>query len=58
MRKAYYRWIPCYYDPMTEELEGRNWFYDFLLDIVLWVDIQVFIVDYFPIYIEDDNQMF
>ena len=32
MKKALYRSIPCYYDEETNEIEGRSWFYDILID--------------------------
>jgi hypothetical protein len=43
MKKAYYRGIPAYFDPETNELMGRNVFYDILIDINIWFD--VYIVD-------------
>lgn len=32
IRAKFYK-IPCYYTIETEELEGRNWFYDKLVDL-------------------------
>lgn len=34
-KKASYKGIPCWYDTVTDELIGRNMFYDFLLEIAL-----------------------
>lgn len=52
-KKAKYRSIPCYYDTETEELIGRNWFYDMLVEINIWLDLNIFNVDEFPIWIEE-----
>jgi len=54
-RKAYYRIIPCYYNPINDELWGRNWFWDFVLGIVLWVDVNILEVEGFSIHIEKDE---
>jgi hypothetical protein len=54
MKKAYYRGIPCYFDLDTSELVGRNWFYDILVDINIWIDLYIVDVEFFPIEIEDD----
>ncbi len=32
--------IPCYYHELTENIEGRNWFYDRLLEIAVWYDFE------------------
>lgn len=55
MKKAYYRWIPCYFDPKTNELIGRNWFYDILVDIDMWFDFEVLGIEELPIWIEDED---
>ena len=31
---AHFLWIPAYYNMQTGELEGRNWFYEFLINYV------------------------
>ena len=54
IRNARYRGIPCWFDLETEELIGKNWFYDFLVDINVWLDINVFDVEEFPIWIEEE----
>ena len=38
-RKAYYKSIPCYFNPINNELKGRNIIYDFLLNITLWFEV-------------------
>lgn len=62
MKKAYYRRIPIYYDPCTEEIEGRNWFYAVLLYFMLWIDVNItfnfvdFETEGFPIRVEVDDK--
>lgn len=56
MKKAYYRRIPAYYNEETNELRGRNWFYDKLIDINIWIDINIIELDGFPIIVEDDKE--
>lgn len=53
-KRAYYRSIPCYYNPRTEELIGRNKFYDILTTINVWWDINIIQVEEFPILIEEE----
>ncbi len=55
MKKAFYRGIPCYFNPDFGIIEGRNWITDRLLSVMIWIDINVFEVDEFPILIEEDN---
>jgi hypothetical protein len=52
MKKAYYRGIPAYFDPETNELMGRNVFYDILIDINIWFDVYIVDIEEFPIWIE------
>lgn len=56
MKKAHYNGVPCYYDEETGELEGRNKFYDILVDIHLWFDINVFEVDSFEIWVDVEEE--
>jgi hypothetical protein len=53
MKEAYYRSIPCYYDDDTHELHGRNWFYNILLDVTLWFDVEILQIEEFPIWIDE-----
>lgn len=53
MKRAYYRSIPAYFNPETFELEGRNWFYSLLIDLNIWIDVNIIKVDEFPILIEE-----
>jgi hypothetical protein len=60
MKKAYYRRIPIYYNQCTEEVKGRNWFYDILLESMLWIDFNItfrlFDSEGFPIWVEIDDK--
>lgn len=49
MKKAKYRGIPCRFDPVTNELEVSNWFFDFLVDINIWWDFDVLGLEELPI---------
>lgn len=55
MKKAYYRMIPAFFDPKTNEIKGRNWFYSFLIDLNIWFDVNVVKVEEFPILVEEEN---
>lgn len=55
MVRAFYRGIPAYFNPFTNELKGRNIVYGLLIDVVLFLDVEVFGIDYFPIELEDDE---
>lgn len=54
MKKAYYRNIPAYFNPANNELCGRNWFYDKLIDINIFFDVHIVRVTEFPILIEEE----
>jgi len=56
-KNAHYRNIPAYFNVEESSIEGRNWFYDILIDINLWIDVNLFGVEDFPIWIdvEDDE---
>ena len=53
MKKAYYRKIPCYYNPDTHELQGRNWFFDMLIDINIFIDFEILDLEELPIWVEE-----
>jgi hypothetical protein len=53
--KARYRSIPCFFDPQNNELQGRNWFYDILVDINIWVDFRLLGLEELPIEIEENS---
>lgn len=55
MKRAYYRNIPCHFNPNTNEIEGRNRFYDFLIDIMLRIDI-VILNNEAPIWVEENEE--
>lgn len=54
--KAYYREIPCYFNPLNNQIWGRNDFYEILLQIAIWIDINIVLVDEFPVWIEKDEK--
>jgi hypothetical protein len=54
-RNASYRGIPCWFNPINDELKGKNKLYEFLLVIMLWIDINIFEVEEFPIWVEVDE---
>lgn len=60
MKRAYYRGIPIFYDPCTEDIKGRNWFYEILVDIMLWLDVNILFMfnndDGFRIWMEIDDK--
>lgn len=42
--------IPCYFNADTDELDGRNWFYEKLLLVAIWIESNFPSNDYgFPI---------
>ena len=51
--KAKYAGIPCYFNLETSEIAGRNVFYNILIDIILWIDVNVACVDCFKVDIEE-----
>ena len=55
--KAKYRFIPCIYNQLDDELHGANEFLDLLLSAVLWIDVNVFMVERFPLWVEDWNDI-
>jgi len=50
---AYYRKIPAFYNEKTEELIGRNWFYDKLIGINLLIDFKILMIEDIPILIKE-----
>lgn len=56
MKKGYYRGIPIWVEfenSLGAEIEGRNWFYDILVNIALWIDVEILMVDGFDVWVED-----
>ena len=51
--KARYAGIPIFYNSYTQEIEGRNQFYEFLVDIIIWIDVNIFGFQGFKIDIEE-----
>lgn len=54
MKKATYRSIPCFFNTETGDIKGQNKFYDLMLDIMIWLDVNVFEVDGFPVFVEKE----
>ena len=54
-RNARYRGIPCWYDPITDAITGKNKFYDFLISVMIWIDFNVFLEEELPIWVEVDD---
>lgn len=52
IRKAKYHSIPCTFDDESGELQGANWIYDKLVEFNFWLDVNVFMLDEFPLWIE------
>ena len=52
---AFYRSVPCYYDIVSGEIVGRNWFYDLLIGINVWWDFKVLNLQELPIWLEVDE---
>jgi hypothetical protein len=55
--KARYRKIPAYFNPEINELVGRNWFYDVLIRVNIWIDVHIVGIEEFPIEIEDGDEL-
>lgn len=55
MKNASYRGIPCWYNPINEEVKGKNWFYDSLISFLIWFDINVLQVEEFQLWVEVDK---
>ena len=53
-KKAYYRSIPAYFNLETNELQGRNKFYDLLISINLQFDTYIVGVENYPIEIVEE----
>lgn len=56
-KNAYYRETPAFYNLKTDDLIGRNWFWDIVIDVEIWIDINIFNIEYFPIWVDTkDNK--
>ena len=54
-RNSSYRGIPCWYNPITDEIKGKNWFYDQLVSIFSWFDLNVLALDAIPLWVDVDE---
>ena len=52
IRKAKYRGIPCMFNDTTNELTASNWVYNKFIDLNLWIDTKLLVLDELPIWVE------
>lgn len=50
---AFYRKIPAYYNESTHEIIGRNWIFDKLIAINVFVDFKLIGIEYLPILVKE-----
>jgi hypothetical protein len=55
MRNASYRGIPCWYNPINEEVIGKNWMYDKIISFLIFVDVYLLEVEEFKLWVEVDQ---
>ncbi len=55
MKNATYRGIPCWYNPIDNELKGKNWLFDILISFNIWWDFNVLLLEELPLWIEVDE---
>lgn len=55
MRNATYHRIPCFYNPINDELKGKNKFFDVFVSLFIWIDFNVRMLDELPIWVEVDK---
>ena len=56
MQEARYHKVPCYFNRYTNEIEGKNWFYEILVRFWIWFDLNIALIDEFEIKIKEGNQ--
>lgn len=44
----------CYFNDITNEVEGTNWFNDKMIEAFIWIDINFFDNEYFAIKIIEE----
>lgn len=54
-KNATYRGIPCWYNPVLEEVKGKNWFFEILISINIWFDFNVLLIESLPLWVEVDE---
>ena len=57
MKKAHYRNIPVYFNPETNEVKGRNGFYDIIVDINIFIDFYILLLEELPIWIDEEKKL-
>lgn len=53
---AKYYFIPCWYNQLTDEIWGKNTFWNILLNIVIWFDTTISQKEEFELWVEDWNK--
>lgn len=48
--------VPIYYNEETDEVEGRNFLYGFVLDFVVFWQVEIMCVEGFPILITEEEE--
>jgi len=54
-RNAKYRGIPCWFDESTNEIKGKNWLFDKLIEVNVWFDFEVLQIEELPIWVDIDD---
>lgn len=54
-KNASYRGIPCWYNPINDEITGKNWLCRRLIDVIVWIDVNILLVEQFSIWVDVDE---
>jgi len=54
-KRATYHGLPCWYNPINEDIQGVNWISDKLISLLIWFDVNIAMVDEFRLLVEVDN---
>ncbi len=55
MKNASYHGIPCWYNPINEEVTGKNWLFDKLISVLILIDVYLLRVEEFQLWVEVDK---
>ena len=50
--RAHYRWVPCTYNRVTDEIRTQRWWWSALVWLLIYWDIYIMNTDEFPLWIE------
>lgn len=53
MKRAKYKGIPCYFDPVNQKMEFRNIFSELLINVIIFLDKWILIRYETTIYVEE-----